>query len=62
MKAYIQPFIDQAGKWRWRLRSEGNHAILASSEAYSSERKCMDTVQGLMRQYKLPVRAQRGGA
>lgn len=53
--AYLQPFQDAAGKWRWRLRAEGNGRILASSEAYSSRRKCMKTVHGLADAYVMGV-------
>ncbi|HPM84096.1 MAG TPA: YegP family protein [Candidatus Anammoximicrobium sp.] len=43
---YIQPFLDSASHWRFRIRA-ANHRVLASSEAYSSWRKCWQAV-GLM--------------
>lgn len=51
---YLEPFKSKDG-WRWRLRSDGNHKILASSEAYSSWRKCWHTVAKMARQHKIPV-------
>jgi uncharacterized protein YegP (UPF0339 family) len=43
LRAYVQLFQDRAGCWRWRLRASGNGQILASSEAYASERNAKKT-------------------
>ncbi len=45
-KYYFEVFIDKAGKYRFRLKSR-NGRTLASSEAYSSRRRCLATVNAI---------------
>jgi uncharacterized protein YegP (UPF0339 family) len=40
----IEMFTDKAGKWRWRMRA-ANNEVLATSEAYSSHSKALQTAQ-----------------
>lgn len=46
MKAVIKLFKNGRGCWHWRMLTN-NGEILASSEAYASKQKCLQTARRL---------------
>jgi uncharacterized protein len=38
-------YKDQAGWWRWRLKSANNEIVAASSESFSTKHSCLYNIQ-----------------
>ena len=53
---YYQYYQDSRMEWRWRLRAANHEIIAVSSEGYSSERACLDSIELVKQAHNAPVR------
>ena len=54
---YFQKYRDSKGEWRWRFRAANHETIGVSSEGYTTERSCDESIEIMRKCYDAPVRS-----
>ena len=55
---YFRKYKDNRGEWRWTLRAANHEAIAVSSEGYTTERACDESIKLVKSAHNAPVREQ----